>query len=109
MRAGADDFSVRATDEFRRSLSLRSDLVGQINDVSSWSVGATVAEIKGLNEGLSSEEQRYGIEMAYRRALTRDWIMVARYQHSTILNSDEADRRANTISLGIERSFDTRF
>ena len=109
VRAGLDNLDILATTEFRRSLNLRSDLVGQINEISSWSIGATVTDIEGFKQGLDTDEQRYGIEMAYRRELTRDWNMVARYQHSAILNSDELDRRANTISLGIERTFDTRF
>lgn len=110
IRASLDDLVARVkSNQDRRSYLLRTDLVGQINDISSWSLGASIDDTRVVESGITTTQQRYGVQLGYRRALTSDWNMVAQYQHSAILDSDVADRRSNTISFGLERSFDTRF
>lgn len=96
------------TGEDRRQVSLRSDLVGQISDISSWSAGLTLSETDTSDLTSDETQRRYGIELGYRRQMTRDWDMVARYSHISIRETDDADRSSNTISLGIERSFSFR-
>ncbi len=107
--AGLSDVSRQGvTGEDRRRINLRSDLVGQVNDISSWSAGVTLSDTETSTTATTEEERRYGLQLAYRRALAQDWDMVARYQHTTILDSVAADRRSNAISLGLEKTFDFR-
>ncbi len=110
LRAGLNDVDARsATGEDRRGVNLRSDLVGQINAISSWSIGATLSDTEVVDQAGTENLRRYGVQMTYRRELTRDWDLVARYQHSSVRETDELDRESNTISLGIERTFDYKF
>ena len=93
--------------EDRRRINLRSDLTGQINDISSWSAGITASDTR--TSALTNEEQRrYGVQLSYRREVAKEWDMVARYQHTTILDTAAADRRSNAISLGLEKTFEFR-
>jgi hypothetical protein len=107
--AGFNDVAARAdTGEDRRRINLRSNLTGQINDISSWSFGANLSDTSTSSLAVSDSERRYGIQLSYRRDLAQDWDVVARYQHTTILDTDAADRRSNAISLGLEKTFDFR-
>ncbi|MEO0369834.1 MAG: hypothetical protein AAF231_00115 [Pseudomonadota bacterium] len=109
VRAGVNDIAARSTTgSDRRGISLRTDLVGRINNVSSWSLGGTLGDTRVSDNVDEARERRFGVQMAYRREMTRDWNMVAQYQHFTILDDDEDDRRSNTISLGLERTFSFR-
>lgn len=104
--AGLNDVAARATTgEDRRRIDLRSEIAGQINDVSSWSLGATYTDTRTEVSAAAERERRYGIALAYRRDLAQDWDIVARYRHTTILDTDAADRRSNAISLGLEKTF----
>ena len=109
VNAGLSDVSARQPGgEDRRRVDLRTDLRGQITPVSSWSAGLTFSETE-TNEGLAGDRQRrYGVQLSYRRELAREWDMVARYQHTSILDTGAPDRRANAISLGLEKAFDFR-
>ena len=97
-----------ATGEDRRQLGLRTNLSGQINSISSWSAGMTLGDVRTTLAGATESERRYGLQLAYRREVARDWDMVARYQHTNIMNSAAADRRSNAISMGLEKSFSFR-
>lgn len=109
VRAGLQDVAAQRDDDDRRSLNLRSDLGGRINEISSWTLSATFQDSRSVVEGVDRQQRRYGVQMAYRRALTRDWNVIAQYEHASITETEVTDRRSNTISLGIERNFDTRF
>lgn len=110
VRTELNDIAPRLnTDDENRRFTVSSDLVGQITDVSSWSIGANLADTRATDAGIETREKRFGVQMSYRRELTRDWDMVAQYQHAIITSTDEDERRSNTISLGLERVFDTRF
>lgn len=107
--AGLNDVSAKSdTGEDRRRINLSSNLNGQINDVSSWSAGITFSETDTSSALDDEEQRRYGVQLAYRRALAREWDMVARYQHTSIVDSDAEDRRSNAVSLGLEKTFSFR-
>lgn len=110
VRAVVSDLDARLNGgENRRAVQLRSDLVGQIDPVSSWSVGLTLEDIEVSNLSEEVNDRSFGVQMSYRREMTRDWDMVARYQHLLIEESGTPDRTSNLISLGFERTFDYRF
>ncbi len=110
VNAGVDNVSTQGSvvGEDRRRINLRSDLSGQINDISSWSAGLTFSDTRTTSPGVSEQQRRYGLQMAYRREVAKDWDMVARYQHTTVLDTTAADRRSNAISLGLEKTFEFR-
>jgi hypothetical protein len=109
INAGFNDVAARSdTGEDRRRIDFRSNVTGQINDISSWSLGGNLSDTSTSNLASSDRERRYGIQLSYRRDVSQDWDVVARYQHTTILDSDAADRRSNAISLGLEKTFDFR-
>lgn len=94
--------------EDRRSFDLRSDLTGQINDISSWSAGISLSDTRNWSSTSSQQQNRYGIDLTYRRELAREWDLVARYQYTDIQDTAAADRQSNAISVGLEKSFDFR-
>lgn len=104
--ASASDVNAREdTGEDRRSISLRTNLNGQISDISSWSAGLSLSDIDITDLAGNDSERRYGIQLAYRRVLAQDWDMVARYDYTKIDDSGTSDRSSNAISIGLEKTF----
>ncbi|CAN0482649.1 unnamed protein product, partial [Hapterophycus canaliculatus] len=48
----------------------------------SWSIGATLSDTEVVDATGTERLRRYGAQMSYRREVTRDWDLVARFQHS---------------------------
>lgn len=96
------------TGEDRRAISFDTSLVGQISDVSSWSAGLTLRDTDTTDPGGVENQRRFGISLGYRHQMSRDWDLVASYRHDAITETGAADRKANTISLGLEKTFSFR-
>lgn len=106
LNGSVSDVNAReATGEDRRRIDLRTNLAGQINDVSSWSAGLSLSDTDTATLAGNNNERRYGIQLAYRHELAQDWDMVARYEHTKIDDSGATDRTSNAISIGLEKTF----
>lgn len=104
-----DDVSAREeTGEDRRAVNLRTDITGQISEISSWSAGIVLSDTDTSAPSGDETRRRYGITLGYRRQMTRDWDMVASYSHNAIEETGAGDRSANTVTLGVERAFSFR-
>lgn len=67
----------------------------------------TSLSVLDSNELLDSEadSRRYGLDLAYRHRVTRDWSMVGRLSAVQLQQDDAEDRSATTIFIGLERRF----
>lgn len=76
----------------------------RINNLSSLGLNITLLDRKELSL-LTNDAQRLNIDLSYRYALTRDWGVVAGYRYSFLREELNADRRANTVFVGLQRAF----
>ena len=78
-----------------------------INSVSSWDAKLSLADISVLTED-NEDRQRADLSLSYRRALGQDWDLVSRYAYSETRGDSRPERKSNTISLSVERTFSFR-
>lgn len=91
-----------------RRIGVSSNINYSINDVSGLRFGWSLSDIEETDEVGTDSQQSMGIEVAYRRALTRDWDMTAQYSYSTVADDGSDRRSGSTIGVGLSRSFDFR-
>jgi hypothetical protein len=92
----------------RRRTSIGLDLVRQLSPRDSLRAGFDVSELEISGPGGSSSEERVDIDMSYRRLLVEDWSLVASYAYSARTDTGAAGRYGNTVSLGLQKTFDIR-
>ena len=60
-------------------------------------------------DGDDTEDRRdVSVSLALRRSITRDWQGVVGYEYRLDMRDDQDDRQANTLFLGLERTFRVR-
>lgn len=104
-----NDVSARsATGEDRRRVSFDTSFGGPLSDVASWSAGINFSDVETSSATSSESQRRFGVNLSYRRQMSRDWDLVTSFQHISIDDSASTDRTANTISVGLEKTFGFR-
>lgn len=76
----------------------------EINSVSDFGVDLSIFNRNELSAG-ANDEQRIDLSLSYRRDLTGDWGFVSGFSHTLVSEDSEADRRRNTVFVGLDRSF----
>lgn len=99
-RTDIDDFEYRD-----RVLTLRVDQ--DISETSSWGLLAGYADTKSLDD-LGSDRQRSQFQVDYRRALTRDWDILAGYEYEDATTNNASRRTENTLFFTLVRDFEAR-
>lgn len=84
--------------------AVRASYDRQINSLSSFGFSFAFFDNNQLQAG-GNDGQRFEVGLNYRRDLTRDWSMVGGFSHTFATEDASADRRANTVFVGLERSF----
>ncbi len=92
----------------RRRTSVGLDLVRQLSPRDSLRAGFDISELEISGPGGSSSEERVDIDMSYSRLLVEDWSLVASYAYSARTDTGAAGRYGNTVSLGLQKTFDIR-
>lgn len=104
-----DEAALADDGEDRSRIQITAGVNTTINSISSVSANLsfTDTDIDGAASG--EDQQRVGLRLGYRRSLTQDWSMVTSLEHSRLTSSSQADRRENAISIGLSRSFSSRY
>lgn len=97
-----------ATGQDRRQLIIDTTLSGPLNAISSWSAGLNFSDTDSSSPSSTANQRRFGLSLSYRRQMNRDWDLIASMRHDAIRESSAANRKANTISVGIEKTFSFR-
>lgn len=92
----------------RRRTSIGLDVVQQLSPRDSLRAGFDISELEISGPGGDSSEERIDLDMSYRRLLVQDWSLVASYAYSARTDTGAAGRYGNTVSLGLQKTFDIR-
>lgn len=98
--------SIGDDDETLINTRLEAEYNEEINANSSWGLSALLADTDAID--LNDDSRRLDLGVDYRRELARDWDLVANYTYSTSVQSGDAERTSNKVSLSIEKAFQFR-
>lgn len=77
-----------------------------INGISSWGANLSISNIEALDGG--NDQVRFDAGVNYSYALGNDWDLVSGYSFAYFDSDNSAERRSNTVSVSIQRSFSFR-
>lgn len=76
----------------------------QINSVSSWQAGLSLADSNVLGSDID-DRLRVNFNTSYRHELGSEWGLVGGYRHSNLDTEDGNDASSNTVFLRLEKQF----